>query len=118
MNSPDKKEKTSFEVPLQLDSLIGQAGRADIGTEEYQGRKRNVIRYYLDPVPHLLVELLLCSWETWLSENPCPPDEPGAPCINLWIPKAASALSISQVTAELVSGTDPASNDTARERAA
>jgi hypothetical protein len=75
----------------QLDSLIGQTVRAHIGIEEWKGRKRNVIRYYLEPVPDFLAELLLGSWEDWLTDNPCPSDEPGAPCINLWIPKATSA---------------------------
>ena len=75
-------------IPKQL---IGQTARAYIGIEEYQGRKRNVIRYYLDPVPDLLAKLLLASWGSWLIENPCPPNERGAPTINLWIPKAVSA---------------------------
>jgi hypothetical protein len=75
----------------QLRSLLGREVRAHIGIEEYRGKKRNVIRYYLEPVPDFLAELLLGSWEDWLTDNPCPSDEPGAPCINLWIPKAASA---------------------------
>ena len=31
------------------------------------------------------------AWRNWLANNPCPPDAPGAPTINLWIPKAARA---------------------------
>jgi hypothetical protein len=32
------------------------------------------------------------QWNTWLSGNPCPLDEPGAPCINDWIFRAARRL--------------------------
>jgi hypothetical protein len=77
-------------IPKQL---IGQKVRAHIGIEEYQGRKRNVIRYYLDPVPPLLAKLLLCSWGEWLGNNPCPANLPAPePGINSWwLPKAAGA---------------------------
>jgi hypothetical protein len=29
-------------------------------------------------------------WDKWLAENPCPPNEPGAPCVNDWIYKEAA----------------------------
>jgi hypothetical protein len=74
-----------------IKGLIGKHVKARIGVRQWQGRKINVVEYYIDPVPNLLDKLLLCNWEAWLSENPCPPDEPGAPTINLWIPKAVSA---------------------------
>src|SRR5258708_5156625 len=74
-----------------IKGLIGQKVRAYISIAEYNGRKRNVVKYYLDPLPDLLAKLLLASWEAWLIKNPCPPDEPGAPTINLWIMKAAGA---------------------------
>src|SRR5437868_15093811 len=38
-------------------------------------------------IPHPLAQC-----EAWLSEHPCPPDEPGADCINLWIMRAAGAF--------------------------
>ena len=74
-----------------IKGLIGQRVKARIGIKQWQGRKINVVEYYLQPVPKELAKLLLASWEAWLSENPCPPDEPAALTINLWIPKAVSA---------------------------
>jgi len=36
----------------------------------------------------------------WLSLNPCPPDEPGAECINVWIYRAACAFSTRLISEE------------------
>jgi hypothetical protein len=80
----------------QLPSLLGREVRAHIGIEEYQGRRRNVVKYYMDDgkgLPSLLAELLLSNWAGWLEENPCPAKLPAPePSINgWWLPKAASA---------------------------
>ena len=58
-----------------IKGLIGKHVKARIGVKQWQGRKINVVEYYLEPVPKELAMLLLSNWKAWLEEHPCPEDD-------------------------------------------